>query len=420
MGSAEVPRDERKTLLVRVLRSTAMARTAVAGLALGLSALAVLAVISTARTNQTAAWIRSTDQVSEYWSKAFLSLTLEAETLNDYLLAESEREPLMSAVGSSRMWLDWLATHGSAEDREVARSAQESYASYTEMFAAFAKGDSRQDRTERQLQAALVSQAGSTLQKQAVAQMTRKRLVTYQYLNEVERETERLRASAVTVVGVDLMLLTLCAVLLLNHQRRIERQAVRDGLTGLANRTLLSRRMELAMRVADRCDVQVGLLLIDLNKFKEINDTLGHQAGDLLLQHVATRLTGSVREVDTVARLGGDEFAVLLPRVTTVEQVEKLATRVMTALQQPADLDGTVVNVQASLGAALYPLHAADADELTKVADQAMYRAKRASHDVAVHQPTDDSGFPAEARWSGDLMAIAARPTRGPRPAVET
>ncbi|HEX8343397.1 MAG TPA: GGDEF domain-containing protein [Actinoplanes sp.] len=422
MNSANASAAKGGSVLTRMLRATAVARAAVAGLTVGLSALAVLAVVSTARTTETTAWVRSADLVTEYWSRAFLSLTLEGEALNDYLLADTDagRDPLTSAVGSSEGTLDWLVEHGSAEDREAARSVLESYRSYTEMLAEFIGAGRGRSPSEAEAQAALVGQVASTLQKQAVAQMTRKRLGTHEYLNEVEGTTRQLRLAAVVVGIVDLLLLALCAVVLLSHQRRTERQAVRDGLTGLANRALLTSRMERALRAADRRGEQVGLLLLDLNEFKQVNDTLGHHAGDLLLQCVATRLSGAVREWDTVARLGGDEFAVLLPRIGSEQRIQEVARRTLDALQRPADLDGTVVDVRASIGAAVYPSQAVDGAELTQRADLAMYEAKRGRLGFALYRaPTPASGA-AEPDRSDAASSGSSRPGHrsAPEPAM--
>lgn len=377
-------------MLAGVLRGTAVARAAVAGLAVGLAALAGLALWSTDNNIRTTAWVRSSDEVSAYWSKTFLSLSIEGEALNDYVLADSDlgRKPLKSAVGSAGPTMDWLVANGTPADRAAARSAQETYRSYTEMLREFLQAANGRDRAQAALDAAPVSMIVSTLQKQAITNMTRKRMESNAYLTTVEAGNQQLRLAEAVIGGVDLLLLALCAVLLLSHQRRIEHQAVCDALTGLANRVLLGRRVQQALRAADRHGDSVGLLLLDLNGFKDVNDTLGHHAGDLLLQHVAGRLLGAVRDRDTVARLGGDEFAVVLPRMSSVTDVELIAERLLTALQIPADLDGQAVDVRVSIGAAVYPLQSADADDLMQHADTAMYEAKRRQSGTALYDPT--------------------------------
>ena len=142
--------------------------------------------------------------------------------------------------------------------------------------------------------------------------------------------------------------------------RRLRHQATHDGLTGLPNRLLLEDRIERALAGAARSDEHVAVMLIDLDRFKEINDTLGHSYGDELLRQVAPRLTEVVRHADTLARLGGDEFAVLLPRVQPREQVEMVAARLRDALHRSFTAGGATLDVEASIGVALAPDHGYD------------------------------------------------------------
>src|SRR5262249_10849464 len=147
----------------------------------------------------------------------------------------------------------------------------------------------------------------------------------------------------------------------------------------------------------------VSLLLLDLNKFKELNDTMGHHAGDALLKIVATRLSETVRGYDTVARLGGDEFAVLLPRVGSVEHAAELSQRILHHVQQPAAVEGVVVDVSGSIGAAVYPTHSANATELLQHADVAMYTAKRGRLGTSMYDPDADQGSSDQLVLLGEL-----------------
>jgi diguanylate cyclase (GGDEF)-like protein len=156
----------------------------------------------------------------------------------------------------------------------------------------------------------------------------------------------------------------------------LQHQALHDGLTGLPNRAALNQRLAQVMEAAARTGEPVGLALIDLDHFKDVNDTLGHAAGDFLLQDVALRLSGVLREGDLVARFGGDEFAVLLPGTSEVDAAE-IARRLLGALLPPCVIDGRVLNVAASIGLAVAPLHGRDPATLLKKADVAMYAAKR-------------------------------------------
>lgn len=160
------------------------------------------------------------------------------------------------------------------------------------------------------------------------------------------------------------------------RQTELEHQALHDSLTALPNRTLLRDRLNQAVASAHRGRGSSALLLIDLDRFKQINDTLGHPVGDRVLQQVARRLTGLLRESDTVARLGGDEFAILLPNASR-SQAEGVAHKVLHALESPLSVGEHQLVVGASLGIALYPQHGRSADALVQHADIAMYAAKR-------------------------------------------
>lgn len=166
-----------------------------------------------------------------------------------------------------------------------------------------------------------------------------------------------------------------------NTERRLAEEntyflANHDHLTGLANRARFMERLHEALVNADRDDTQVAVLLLDLDRFKLINDTLGHHVGDLLLKKVAMRLTKSVRETDTVARLGGDEFVVILTRLKDVESVELLAGKIVQEMSRPYHLNRQEVRSGTSLGVAIYRRDGHDAGELLQKADLAMYRAK--------------------------------------------
>jgi diguanylate cyclase (GGDEF)-like protein len=151
-------------------------------------------------------------------------------------------------------------------------------------------------------------------------------------------------------------------------------EASHDPLTGLANRVLLQERIRAAL--AERHNLTTALLLLDLDHFKEINDTLGHAAGDFLLQRVADRLRSLSRPGDLVARLGGDEFAVLLTGLVSAADAEPAAESVLALLTEPVEHEGLRLSVEASVGVACYPADAQDADELLRRAEVAMYQAK--------------------------------------------
>ncbi|MCC5883228.1 MAG: EAL domain-containing protein [Halomonas sp.] len=161
------------------------------------------------------------------------------------------------------------------------------------------------------------------------------------------------------------------------NEERIRKLAYYDALTGLPNRRLLEDRLELAIRHAHRNQTRLAVIFIDLDHFKEVNDTLGHAFGDELLVMMAERLQLRLREDDTLARLGGDEFLVLLPDLEEVDEVTRVARRLVEAVGEPCVLEGQEFHVGCSLGISLYPDDATTAETLVHNADVAMYRAKQ-------------------------------------------
>lgn len=157
---------------------------------------------------------------------------------------------------------------------------------------------------------------------------------------------------------------------------RLESAALHDALTGLANRQLLDDRVSLAIAHARRNKGALAVLYLDLDGFKEVNDRLGHDAGDALLKAVAQRLVAAGRAVDTIARLGGDEFGLVLWQIASAGDAAKVASKVIKAVSKPYDIGGRTVNVTISAGVAIYPAHGADAATLLKSADLALHEAK--------------------------------------------
>ncbi len=177
---------------------------------------------------------------------------------------------------------------------------------------------------------------------------------------------------------------------------RIEYQATHDALTGLPNRVLLRDRLLQALAHARRSASPVAVLFIDLDRFKHVNDSLGHSEGDVLLQKVAHRLRCAVREGDTVARWGGDEFVVVLDSASNREAAEAVARKILSALRTPLALGPQVVAISASIGGALFPEDGETPDTLLRRADAAMYRAKSSGRDVVRFFAQEKDGAAAE------------------------
>ena len=167
-----------------------------------------------------------------------------------------------------------------------------------------------------------------------------------------------------------------------HHNEVLESLALHDQLTGLANRRLLTDRMSMAMAHARRNESAMAVVYLDLDGFKQLNDRLGHGAGDMLLKMVASRLVKTVRQEDTVARLGGDEFVLVLWHLAEPGYAATVARKVIEALSQPFDIEGNTVSITTSAGVGIYPIHGEDADTLTKSADLALYEAKRAGKNL--------------------------------------
>lgn len=161
---------------------------------------------------------------------------------------------------------------------------------------------------------------------------------------------------------------------------RLQRMAQYDQLTQLPNRELLRDRLKLALASALEERGRMALLYVDLDRFKQVNDTHGHAVGDMLLQTVANRLKGCVRETDTVARIGGDEFVVLLHSIHASGDADCVAGKIRQVLSAPMRLDGHSLHIQPSIGVAQYPEHGTEEKQLFRHADEAMYSAKREQH----------------------------------------
>jgi diguanylate cyclase len=174
-----------------------------------------------------------------------------------------------------------------------------------------------------------------------------------------------------------------------SHLEEFEHQALHDTLTGLPNRALFHDRIELALAEARRSAGRAAVLLLDLDRFKEINDTLGHASGDALLVELSLRLGGAMRETDTIARLGGDEFGVVM-RVGGPEDVREAAARIHQVLEQPFEIGGLRLEIGTSIGGVLFPDDALDPDTLVRYADVAMYTAKRNRSGTELYDPEAD------------------------------
>ena len=183
----------------------------------------------------------------------------------------------------------------------------------------------------------------------------------------------------------------------------IEHQAMHDSLTGLPNRVLFRDRVEQALHGAKRQTGEVAVMFLDLDRFKEVNDTLGHESGDVLLREVGQRLAHSLRAGDTVARLGGDEFAVLATGLDDADDALLVARKLRQSVEWPFTLRGLTLEVETSIGIALFPEHGTDVDTLLRHADVAMYQCKEAHSGVGIYSSERDVYSPDRLKLLGEL-----------------
>ncbi|GEL45929.1 hypothetical protein CHO01_10450 [Cellulomonas hominis] len=234
--------------------------------------------------------------------------------------------------------------------------------------------------------------------------------VMLDYQGTADAVASATRTVTLVVAGGLVLLWILLFRTVWNASRRLQssalenaRLALLDSLTGLPNRRMLADRLERALDDARATGGTVGLALLDVDRFKDINDSLGHDRGDELLEQVAERLRGALREDDVVARLGGDEFAILLPTVHSVADAEAAARRVRQLFVPPFMLGDLALHVDTSIGVACLPDHADDASSLMRMADVAMYTAKTHRLGVSVYSPEEDDSSPARLVLLGDL-----------------
>ena len=210
-----------------------------------------------------------------------------------------------------------------------------------------------------------------------------------------------------TITGVSGILRDITDRLALQHE--MEFRGLHDTLTGLPNRELLANRCGQLLRADKRAGTRTGLLVIDLDRFKEVNNTFGYHCGDELLRQVGPRLAGVLRDVDTVASLGGDEFAVLLPNMPGADDVTKVAFTLAAALEMPFHVGGVDLDVEARIGVVISGEHGQDATTLLQHADFAMNVAKVRTLGVFAYDPAFDSHPPSKLALLGDLRRALER-----------
>src|SRR4051794_18341449 len=299
------------------------------------------------------------------------------------------------------------ADEGSRADRDGARTVLLTHASYLvaadKMFSAVDRGDANLvQRLEDTEADPLFDYLQTAVQRSAEEH----RAASRTQIAAMRQVSTSMAWGVPLVFLVGLTLAVMFAAVLRRYRRDLDSQREQaehdsrhDELSGLANRKLLTERLDTAIGTGER----VGLVLLDLDRFKEINDALGHRYGDELLAQIGPRLAGTVRAGDTVARLGGDEFAVLLPEITCLGAALDVAEKLRTATERPFQISGAELTVEASAGVVVSGDHGDDAQTLLRRAEVAMYVAKQRTRGIAVYEPAEDSHDPTRLALLGEL-----------------
>jgi diguanylate cyclase (GGDEF)-like protein len=386
-----------------VSHSQRIRRGAVMGLAVTVLALTSLGMVGAISTRRSAQDVTRSAALAEAYGRAHYAVAAEESLERKYRLEPGPevRGRHQQAAEDLQGALTDIRARGGPTDRRTVDTLQERVARYesavAHMFAAIDDGDEatilRIDNDETDP----AFEQMSDLVQTATDQHTRAAANALIELRRVEGFV-----FVTTTVGFTggLCLLAVFAMIALGYQRALRRQAdtsrhqaLHDPLTGLPNRTLFTDRLNQALSHARRHGTNVAVMLLDLDRFKEVNDTLGHQYGDDLLRHVASRVSDALRESDTVARLSGDEFAILMPDAGEADATA-LAARILANVHRSFNLNDVTVDVEASVGAAVAPDHADDAEALLRCSDIAMYAAKDTKTGVVLYRPemhTQDS-----------------------------
>jgi diguanylate cyclase (GGDEF)-like protein len=395
-------------------------RWATAGLAAVLLALTGFALLAAYSTNRAARQADHFNRLSDAYQQARFAVAAEESLERKYRLEPGPeiRARYQQAAAALVAALDVVSERGNRQDRVLEARLSADHARYLDaigrMFAAVDAGDTKRVLA---IDGAETEPAFAAIEEQVNAAADAHHAQALASLHALRRTETFVVVATPVAFAAGLGLLGVFWAIVVGYQRRTERQAaenqqqaaenqhqaLHDGLTGLPNRTLLRDRTDQAIHQADRELVPAALLLIDLDRFKEVNDTLGHHYGDQLLVQVGERLRRRLREVDTVARLGGDEFAVLLPRIETAEGATTVARKLQAALEEPFLLEDLALDVEASVGVAIYPSHGSDTDELLQHADIAMYVAKDTHAGFVLFDPKQDQHSPDRLALLGEL-----------------
>jgi diguanylate cyclase (GGDEF)-like protein len=387
-------------------------RAALGGLAAVLLALATFGIVLALRTTHATERVSESSKLSDVYQRARFAVG-EEESLERKYRLEPGREVRVKydrAANELETALREVARIGTPADRALAGRLLDVHTNYLRAIGRmFAAVDARDAKRVLAIDADEVDPRFATIEERVADAAARHRQLAALDLRALRRTERSVLTATMVVSAVGLLLLGFLTVLLARINRQLARQAresehnaLHDALTDLPNRVLFADRLEHAIAAARRDPAPFSVLMIDLDRFKEINDTLGHTTGDRLLREIGPRLAPIMRPGDSIARLGGDEFAVLLPTAGT-EQAKEVTGRVLAAMHEPFALGELTVTVDASVGIVTYPTHGEDAETLVQRADVAMYLAKGQGRGEALYDPSKDPYDPERLLLIGDL-----------------
>ena len=393
--------------------SDKLAQASSAGLFAVLICVSAFAMWSAVSTGRVAERAIASNTLSDHYAGAATAVAAQESLERKYRLEPGPevRRRFDKATNEMRAAMELVRRVGTAQDRRTADQVAAAYGPYRQaidrLFDAADRGDTTlvlkidNDEVDPRFEAIedLVNKTADSHHAAALADLAELK----------QREAFNAEATpGVFLIGF--VLLALFSSVLRRTRGQLDQQrtkavhdALHDALTGLPNRTLLADRFEQALRAGNRNSSPTALLLIDLDRFKEVNDTLGHHVGDQLLAQIGPRLAGALRGADTVARLGGDEFAVLLPAVDGLTGALDVASRLREALAQAFKVEDVELDIDASIGVVISGAHGDDAQILLQRADIAMYVAKQQKRGVVVYDPENDDHSPERLSLLGQL-----------------
>jgi diguanylate cyclase len=398
----------------------ALSRIAMAGIVTVLVAVSAFAFWSTHTTAASARRAVAASAVSGYYEQALASVIRQDAAEHAYRqhAAPASRQQFEAAAAQliSAMRLLGGQTGGAAAPSETEQVLPLQAAQLRAVRGMFAAVDGGDTAAADRLMAADIQPRTVQIGRLVTAGAEAHRDAGVRALTELRHRVSFTATLRPVVFAIGFALMLLLAWVLRRIRRELDQQreqalrdSLHDPLTGLANRAMLARRFDEALQRGQSDGSRTGLLLLDLDRFKEINDTLGHHYGDELLTQVGPRLKESLRPEDTVARLGGDEFAVLLPGVDGLDTALVVAERLREALTGPFPIDGMTLDIEASIGVVVSGEHGDDASTLLQRADIAMYVAKKQSIGVFAYDPEADGNTPQKLTVLGDLRRALER-----------